>query len=312
MNNNFYGKSYITVDQITKDDVLFIFQKAEEMKQLVKDQGRNDVLKNKIMAILTYEPSSRTYSSFVAAMQRLGGGIIPMHGMTYSSVAKGESLEDTIRVFSCYADIIVIRHPEINSSDIASKYATVPVVNAGNGTGEHPTQALLDAYTIRNHFDSFEKLTVGMIGDMKNGRTVHSLSKLLLKMGVKKFCWISPKILQMPEEIRQKVKHQGAEIIETEQLDDVIGNLDVMYVTRVQKERFTDLEEYERLKLKYIITPEVLKKAKPKMIVMHPLPRIGEISYDVDNDRRAIYLREQMKNGLYVRMAILNLILRNK
>lgn len=309
MNNKFFGKSYLTVDQIEKEDILYLFEKVDEMKKLVESKGGNDELKGKVLAALFYEPSSRTFSSFLSAMQRLGGGIIPMHGMSYSSVAKGESLRDTVKTFSCFVDILVIRNPEVGSAQEAAKYATVPVINAGDGTGEHPTQALQDVYTIKSHFSDIATLTVGMVGDLKNGRTVHSLTKMILKFGVKKFVWVSPKILMMPQEIRERVEKSGGETVEVENLNDVIGDLDVMYDTRVQKERFTDLAEYERLKLAYIITPDVMKKAKKNMIVMHPLPRVGEIAYEVDRDPRAVYLTEQMRNGVFIRMALLKLIL---
>lgn len=309
MSNNFYRKSFITVDYLTVSDIEILFKKASEMKKLVGRSDGDERLKGKIMAALFYEPSSRTFSSFITSMQRLGGGIIPLNGMGATSVAKGETLEDTAKVFSSYADIIVIRHNQEGSARIFSDNATVSVVNAGDGIGEHPTQALLDVYTIKSHFGSYHDLTVGMIGDLLNGRTVHSLTKSLLKVGVRKFVWISPKALKMPENITDKARKSGAHIIETEDLKKVIGDLDVIYDTRVQKERFTDLAEYERLKLAYIITPEIMKKAKKTAVLMHPLPRVGEISPQVDSDPRALYLREQMRNGMYIRMALLDLIL---
>ena len=304
-----YGKSLVTVDSLSLSDVDSLFQKADIMQKIVAEKGATDSLKGKVMAAVFYEPSSRTFSSFITSMQRLGGAIIPLNGMGATSVAKGETLEDTAKVFSSYADIIVIRHNQAGSARIFSDNATVPVVNAGDGIGEHPTQALLDVYTIKSHFGSFHNLTVGMIGDLLNGRTVHSLSKSLLKVGVRKFIWISPKALKMPKIIIDRAKTSGAHIRETEDLKKVIGDLDVIYATRVQKERFTDLAEYERLKLAYIITPDSMKKAKKTAVLMHPLPRVGEISPQVDSDPRALYLREQMENGMYIRMALLDLIL---
>lgn len=280
------------------------------MKKLVEKGGGDERLKEKVMAALFYEPSSRTFSSFITSMQRLGGAIIPLNDMGATSVAKGETLEDTARVFSSYADIIVIRHNQVGSSRIFSDNASVPVINAGDGIGEHPTQALLDVYTIKSHFGSLNNLTVGMIGDLLNGRTVHSLSKSLLEVGIRKFIWVSPKALRMPKIIIDRAKTSGADIRETEDLKKVMGDLDVIYDTRVQKERFTDIAEYERLKLAYIITPDIMKKAKKTAVLMHPLPRVGEISPQVDSDPRALYLREQMKNGMYIRMALLDLILR--
>lgn len=309
MKNKLYGRSLISVDSLDLKDVAVIFSIADKMKKIVEKKGAADLLKGKIMAALFYEPSSRTMASFITAMQRLGGGFIPLSGMTNTSVAKGETTADTAKVFSSYADIIVVRHPQAGAAKVIAQSATVPVINAGDGTGEHPTQALLDCYTIRKHFKSFKELNIGMVGDLLNGRTVHSLSKLLLKLGVKKFIFVSPKALKIPEAIKQKIKNSGAKYSETENLTEVINELDVIYDTRVQKERFTDLKEYERLKLAYIITPAIMSQAKKSAVLMHPLPRIGEISETVDSDPRALYLREQMKNGMYVRMALLSLIL---
>lgn len=310
MINNLFKKALVTVDTLELEDIKQIFLHADAMKKVVDDKGVTDNLKGKVLAALFYEPSSRTMASFITAMQRLGGGFIPLSGMTNTSVAKGETTEDTAKVFSSYADIIVIRHPEKGAAKRMAEGATVPVINAGDGIGEHPTQALLDSYTVSKHFPQFNNLTVGMVGDLLNGRTVHSLTKLLLKLGVKRFIWVSPKVLNMPEEIKQKVIKQKARFTEEERLTDVISKLDVIYDTRVQKERFSNLEEYEKLKLAYIITPEVMKKAKKTAILMHPLPRVGEISEAVDPDPRALYLREQMRNGMYVRMAVLDMILR--
>ncbi len=190
MKNNFYRKSLVKVGFLTRDDIFYLFSKTDEMVSLVKKRGGDERLKGKIMAALFYEPSSRTFSSFITAMQRLGGGVIPLNGMRNTSVDKGETLEDTARVFSSYADIIVMRHNEIGSAEKIEKYATVPVINAGDGSGEHPTQALLDAYTISKHFAKFEDLTVGLVGDLLYGRTVHSLAQVLVRLGVKKFIFI--------------------------------------------------------------------------------------------------------------------------
>lgn len=309
MNNLFFQKSFISVDQLTKENVALVFKEAYRMKKIVKEKGGDDSLKGKIIASLFYEPSSRTFSSFISASQRLGAGIIPMHGMQSSSVAKGETLEDTIRTLGCYADIIVMRHPEEGSAKKAASVSYVPVINAGDGKGEHPTQALLDAYTIYNHFPDFSKITFCAIGDMKNGRTVHSNTRLLTLLGVKKFTLVSPQQLKMPQEINDFIKEKGGEVEEVEDLTNVISKADVVYATRIQKERFDDLDEYEKLKHKYIITPEIMKDTKKHAILMHPLPRIGEITEEVDKDPRSIYMKEQMQNGMYIRMALLKLIL---
>lgn len=309
MKNNFYQKSFVTVDNLTVSDISLIFNKTGEMKKLVETKGGDNRLRGKIMAALFYEPSSRTFSSFITSMQRLGGGTIPLNGMGVTSVAKGETLEDTARVFSSYADVMVIRHNQQGTAKLFSDFATVPVINAGDGTGEHPTQALLDAYTIKDNFPSFSELTVGLIGDLLNGRTVHSLSKILSMLGVKKFFFISPETLKMPSTICNMLINKGISITQIDDLINTIGELDVIYDTRVQKERFEDLEEYERLKLAYIINPQVMKKAKKNSILMHPLPRVGEISTEVDSDPRAKYFSQQMQNGMFTRMALLDLIL---
>lgn len=309
MKNNFFGKSFVTVVNLTLKDVELLFRKTDMMKKNVINNCQIKSAKGKIMAALFYEPSSRTFSSFISAMQRLGGGVIPLNGMGATSVAKGETIEDTAQVFSSYADIIAIRHSTKGIVKQFSDFSTVPVINAGDGIGEHPTQALLDSYTISKHFDNFSQLTVGLVGDLLNGRTVHSLSQTLLLLGVKRFIFVSPKELKMPKDICQKIRASGAEIQETETLTNSIGEMDVIYDTRVQKERFTDLAKYEKLKLAYIIDKIMMDKAKTKAVLMHPLPRVGEIDPEVDSDDRAIYLREQMRNGMYVRMALIDLIL---
>ena len=307
--NNFYGKDVISIADFGRDDILFLFQKATQMQKLVEKNGGDDRLRGKIMTALFYEPSSRTFGSFVASMQRLGGGIIPLQGVTYSSVSKGETLPDTVRTFESFSYVIVIRHPEKGAARIAADFCNKPVINAGDGIGEHPTQAFLDAFTIFHHFSNITSLTIGMIGDLLNGRTVHSLSQLLLLLGVKNFVLVSPKQLSMPAEIVTKIKKHGGNVQELQSLIDNISNMDIIYDTRVQKERFTDEREYEKLKFAYIINKKVMAKAKKSAVLMHPLPRVGEIAIEVDSDPRALYLREQMRNGMYIRMALLDLIL---
>jgi len=302
--NGFLGKDILSVDQLSKEDLTFLFQKATLMKKIVKAGKKSKMLQGKIMTALFYEPSSRTFGSFISAMQRLGGGIIPLQGMTYSSVAKGETLEDTVRTFECYSDIIVIRHPEVGSAKKAALASSVPIINAGDGVGEHPTQALLDLFTILSKFKKVDGLKVAFVGDLLNGRTVHSLSKLLAKMGKVEFFFVAPKILRMPQEIKDQLKNRVS-ITEVEKLDEVIKKVNVLYITRVQKERFSDLSIYENIKNFYIVTKKLMEKARKDLILMHPLPRVGEISTEVDNDSRAVYLTEQMRNGLHVRMALL-------
>ena len=306
-NQSFFGRDIVSVRQFSRDDLTYITQIADEMRALVRRVGATDLLKGHILANLFYEPSTRTSSSFIAAMQRLGGSVIPIHGVQYSSVSKGESLPDTIRTLECYADVIVLRHPEVGASEVAARYATKPIISAGDGVGEHPTQALLDLYTIYSELGALDGLHVAMVGDLKNGRTVHSLVRLLRNYDIR-MSFVAPEILRLPEPLKQEVVDAGRAVAETERVEDVIADADVVYVTRVQKERFEDLRQYEAVKGYYEITPELMARAKSKMALMHPLPRVGEIHYDVDDDPRAAYFR-QVENGLYVRMALLAAVL---
>jgi len=303
----FYGKSIISVKQFNHDDLEYIFGVAHEMQEMVRRVGSFDLLKGKILASLFYEPSTRTASSFTSAMERLGGSVIPISEVRYSSVSKGESLPDTIRTLECYADVIVLRHPETGSAELASRYSKKPIINAGDGVGEHPTQALLDLFTILAELGHIEGLTVTMLGDLKYGRTVHSLARLLTLFNVR-INYVSPEILRLPVEIYAEIAETGTPQAEYRDLSDVLAETDVLYVTRVQKERFGSPEEYETVQGSYVIDPELMKAAKEEMIVMHPLPRVGEISMEFDADPRAAYFR-QMEYGLYVRMALLAMVL---
>jgi len=304
-----FGKDIISVKQFSRADLEYVFGVAHEMRGMVERVGTFDLLKGKILANLFYEPSTRTSSSFTAAMERLGGSVIPINEVKYSSVTKGESLSDTVRTLECYADVIVLRHPETGSAAIAAKAARKPVINAGDGTGEHPTQALLDTFTIFEELGEgqVDGMTVTMLGDLKYGRTVHSLARLLSLFKVK-LNYVSPDILKMPKEVMDEVGTQGIPQAEFNTLDKVLPETDVLYVTRVQKERFENPEDYEKVKGAYVIEPDMMKAAKKEMIVMHPLPRVGEISVDFDDDPRAAYFR-QMEYGLYVRMALLAMVL---
>ena len=302
-----YGKDILSVKQFERENLEYIFAVSHEMHDMVDHIGTFDLLKGKILANLFYEPSTRTSSSFTAAMERLGGSVIPINDVKYSSVAKGENLADTVRTLECYADVIVLRHPEVGSAAIAAKAARKPVINAGDGIGEHPTQALLDAFTIREELGRLDGLTVTLLGDLKHGRTVHSLARLLSLYKVK-LNYVAPDILRMPTELIDELKAKKIEQAEYSNLDACLPETDVLYVTRVQKERFTDEAVYESVKSAYVIDPKVLKSAKERMIVMHPLPRVGEISMEVDDDPRAAYFR-QMEYGLYVRMALLAMVL---
>jgi len=303
-----YGKDILSVKQFSRGDLEYIFRVAHEMRIMVERIGTFDLLKGKILANLFYEPSTRTASSFLAAMERLGGAVIPISEVRYSSVAKGESLPDTVRTLGCYADVIVLRHPEVGSAALAAKAAAKPVINAGDGVGEHPTQALLDTFTIREELGRLDGLTVTMLGDLKYGRTVHSLARLMTQFDGTRLNYVSPEILPMPSDVMDEVAEKGVPQAQFASLEGVLPETDVLYVTRVQRERFEDPAVYDKVKEAFIVTPEVMKPAKKRMIVMHPLPRVTEISMDFDEDPRAAYFR-QMEYGLYVRMALLAMVL---
>jgi len=264
----------------------------------------NHLCDSSILATLFYEPSTRTRFSFEAAMLRLGGGVVGFSEPASSSVAKGESVADTVRTVACYADIIVMRHPKEGAPRIASQYSPVPVINAGDGGHLHPTQTLTDLLTIRSVKHQLTGLTIGCCGDLKFGRTVHSLIKAASRYPDNRFVLISPKELRVPDYVTADLTAKGIAFQEVERLDEVIGDLDILYMTRVQKERFFNEDDYVRLKDVYILNAEKMRLARKDMIVMHPLPRVGEIAYDVDSDPRAYYFK-QMKFGMYVRMALI-------
>ena len=303
----FYGKDILSVGQFDRQQLDYIFAVAHEMYEMVARVGSFDLLKGKILANLFYEPSTRTSSSFTSAMERLGGSVIPINNVSYSSVTKGESLPDTVRTLEAYADVIVLRHPEVGSSALAAKYAHKPIINAGDGIGEHPTQALLDLFTIREEMGRVDGLTVTMMGDLRFGRTVHSLARLLTLYDVR-LNYVSPEILRMPEEIVKEIDETGVSQSVYASLSSALPKTDVLYVTRVQKERFDDPTQHESLKGSYAVTTETMAQAKQDMIVMHPLPRVWEIDMAVDEDPRAAYFR-QMEYGLYIRMALLAMVL---
>jgi carbamoyl-phosphate synthase/aspartate carbamoyltransferase len=302
----FYRQHILTVRQFDRDNLHLLFGVAQEMRTIVERQGYIPLLTGRILCTAFYEPSTRTCSSFETAMLRLGGSVVPIKEST-SSVTKGETLQDTIRTVGMYADVIALRHPQPGAAALAAKYSTIPIINAGDGIGEHPTQAFLDAFTIREELGTLNNLTITLVGDLKNGRTVHSLCRLLSNYQIK-INYVSPDSLKMPRDIIEELDKMNVQQKEYTDLNEVIADTDVLYVTRIQKERFTSEEEYKRVFNSYIITNSVLSTAKSSMIVMHPLPRVNEISPEVDFDPRAAYFR-QMKYGLYVRMALLALVL---
>jgi len=301
------GKDILHGSQFVKKEIEAILENASYFEKELKKRGTVPLLKGKILATLFYEPSTRTRLSFETAMQRLGGGVISMGSVESSSVAKGETLSDTVRTVSQYADIIVIRHPKIGSAKEAADAADIPVINAGDGAGQHPTQALLDLYTIRKELGKLKNLTIALAGDLKNGRTVHALVEVLSHYGVS-FYFVSPGLLGMPEEITLRMKEKGCEVIETEDLAMAASKSDLVYMTRIQKERFTDLSEYEKVKGSYLIDRLFLDRLRKKIVILHPLPRVDEISPEVDAYKGAAYFR-QVRNGVYVRMALLAMVL---
>jgi len=301
------GKDILHGNQFSKKDVEGIIKIASNFEKELKKKDSLTLLKGKILATLFFEPSTRTRLSFETAMQRLGGGVISMASAEGSSAAKGETVADTARTVSQYADVIVIRHPRIGSAKEAADAASIPVINAGDGAGQHPTQALLDTYTIYKELGSLKNLVISMVGDLKNGRTVHALVELLSLYQARLY-FVSPEGLRMPEEITSTLKKKGIEIEETEDLEKAASESLLIYMTRIQKERFTDLTEYERVKGQYIVDEEFLRKLKKKITILHPLPRVDEIRPEVDSYSGAAYFR-QVRNGVFVRMALLAMVM---
>lgn len=280
-----------------------IFELAEKIISNPKEFSH--ICDGKILASLFYEPSTRTRFSFEAAMMRLGGKILGFSEPNSTSSAKGETLADTIRMVSIYSDIIAMRHPKEGAAKVASMYSSVPIINAGDGGHQHPTQTLTDLLTIKSQKQKLEGHTIGICGDLKNGRTVQSLIAAMSRYEGTEFILISPKELVIPEYIREEIlKRKNISFREVENIDDVIHELDILYMTRIQKERFFNEEEYLRLKDSYILDNEKMQKAKSDMIIMHPLPRVNEIAIEVDNDKRAVYFK-QAEYGMYVRMALI-------
>ena len=298
------GRHLIEPDDLTVSEIDEICALAEQM--IVDPSAFQDVCRGKILATLFFEPSTRTRLSFEAAMLHLGGTVEGFADASYTSSTKGETLADTIRVVSSYVDVIAMRNPKEGAALLASKYSPVPIINAGDGGHSHPTQTLTDLVTIRRLLGSTENQTIGFCGDLKFGRTVHSLVQAMCRYPNNKFVFISPQELSMPEYmIKNVLEPNKVQYTTAEKLEDVIGDLDILYMTRVQKERFFNEQDYLRLKDSYILDHEKMKLAKQRMIVLHPLPRVNEISPEVDDDPRAAYFK-QVKFGMYARMALIS------
>ncbi|MBX4258332.1 aspartate carbamoyltransferase [Clostridium estertheticum] len=301
------GRNLIDPMDLSLLELEEIFDYADEIIKNPKDYAH--ICDGKILATLFYEPSTRTRLSFEAAMLRLGGEVLGFSEAQSSSASKGESVADTIRTVECYADIAAMRHPKEGAAKVAAMNSQMPVINAGDGGHQHPTQTLTDLLTIRNIKGTLSNLTIGVCGDLKFGRTVHSLIKAMSRYENVKFILIAPNELKIPKYIKEEVlEKNNIEFEEVEKLEDVIGDLDILYMTRVQKERFFNEEDYIRLKDIYILNKEKMLKAKKDMIILHPLPRVNEIAVELDTDPRACYFR-QAKYGMYVRMALITKLL---
>lgn len=296
------GRNLIQSEDFSVEEIDQILSLSQKIIENPSKYSR--VCEGKLLATLFYEPSTRTRLSFESAMYRLGGSIVGFSEPNSSSVSKGESLGDTIRTVSCYADAIVMRHPVAGSAEEAAKYTEIPFINAGDGGNQHPTQTLTDLLTIKSLKGNLDNHTIGLCGDLKNGRTVHSLVKSMSRYKGTKFIFISPDELKMPKYIRENIQEQGHAYYETNNLDEVIGSLDILYMTRVQRERFENQEQYEKLKNYYILNKSKMQNARDDMLVMHPLPRVNEIDAEVDFDERAVYFK-QAKYGMFVRMALI-------
>lgn len=299
----------IEAQQFDRATIAELFDASRQMEEVVR-QGGTDDYPRRIMATLFYEPSTRTRFSFETAMLRLGGRVITTENAAeFSSVSKGETLEDTIRILNGYADLIVIRHFEVGAAQRAAAVSRAPVINAGDGVGQHPTQALLDLYTIQKEKGAIDGLRIAMVGDLAQGRTVRSLAYLLGKFSDITIYFVAPALLRMKEDILDYLREHRVTCRQESDLERVMPEVDVVYQTRVQKERFGDrVADYEKCHGLYVITPEILRLLRRDAIIMHPLPRVDEIAMEVDEDPRAAYFR-QAQNGLYVRMALLRMVL---
>jgi len=302
-----FSKDLTNIKDLSNDNIEYIFNISEEMLQSIVNRDKLNICNGKILATLFYEPSTRTRLSFESAMIRLGGSVIGFSGIESSSVSKGESLSDTIRTVASYSDIIAIRHPSEGAARVAAEYSKVPVINAGDGGHQHPTQTLLDLFTIKKKKDTIKSLNIMLAGDLKFGRTTHSLALALARFGVNLF-FSSPPGLEMPDYIIRTLKEEYAiNSYISNDIRDYINKVDVIYMTRVQRERLVEAE-YLKYRGSYILTKEILREMKKDAIIMHPLPRVDEISKDVDLDSRAVYF-EQAFFGVPVRMALISILL---
>ena len=304
---DFKGKDILDGAQFTREEVELVLNVAEDMRLRLEQQRALDVLKGYVLGALFFESSTRTRLSFETAMHRLGGSVVGFASAASSSSAKGESLADTIRMVDQYVDVIAMRHPQIGSAQEAAAVAVVPVINGGDGAGQHPTQALLDLFTIRAERGRLDGNTILLCGDLKYGRTVHAGVELYKHYDCR-LVFVAPEELKMPPEITGRLRAHGVSVEETADLEAALAKADVIYMTRIQKERFEDPAEYERLKGRYVLTREMVERINPGLTILHPLPRVDEITTDVDTLPGAAYFR-QARNGVFVRMALIGLIM---
>ncbi len=312
INGNYKDKDILSLDQFSSEDLTILFKHTKKMKKIAVNSEYSKILAGTITTLLFYEPSSRTYGSFAAAIKQLGGQTIDiLNPQQFSSVSKGETFEDTIQVFEAYSDVIVLRDKTIGQAKRAADAAdSTPIINAGDGIGEHPTQALLDMFTIFENAKRLDKLTGVLAGDLLNGRTVHSLIRGLSLYSGTTLYLLSPKELKLSKTDFDEFNKRNLKLVEIFNEKDMPKNADFWYWTRVQKERFSSVEAYEKVKNKFIVTEKLVKEfAGKNTILMHPLPRVGEIAEEVDVDPRAAYLRSQIRNGMYIRMALIALVL---
>jgi len=303
---NFKNKSIVSINDFSKDDIIHVLETARKIEDM-DSKKKNSLLDGKIMASLFFEPSTRTRLSFESAMRRLGGRVTGFADPKTSSHAKGESLFDTIKMVENYTDVIVMRHPIEGSARLASEATTKPVINGGDGANQHPTQTLLDLYTIKKSQGRISGLNVAMCGDLKYGRTVHSLAIALANFGCRLY-FIAPESLKMPVSYLNDLSKKGIDFSEHEKIEEVIDDIDIFYSTRIQKERFPDLTEYEKVKDVYVLSKKMLKNVRKNLKILHPLPRVNEISTCVDKTPYAYYF-EQSANGIPVRQALLSLVM---
>jgi aspartate carbamoyltransferase catalytic subunit len=301
------GRDVLRGDDLTVDEVELVMKTASRFEAVTQSGGRLLNMDGRVLVTLFYEPSTRTRLSFETAMLRLGGRVVSVaEAKSSSSAAKGETLFDTGKMIDGYADVAVIRHPVVGSARELAEGATIPVLNGGDGAGQHPTQALLDLYTIRKERGRVEGLTIALVGDLKNGRTVHSLAALLANFGVG-FYFVAPEELRMPREVCDGLRQRGLDVVETEDLAGAIAKSDIVYMTRIQRERFATPADYERLKGAYVLNRTLVEGVNPNVTILHPLPRVDEIDTDLDTYEGAAYFREAA-NGVPVRMALMTLV----